>query len=243
MRLTVLHTNDFHGTLTAEMAQHIAELKSSAEGPAVYFDCGDAVKSGNLAAPLKPEPVWPLLDAAGCDAGTIGNRESHPLELAFKKKLAGAGHPLLCANIHKKDGRHPLLETLVLIRQGVKIGLVGVMVPIVTPRMASRHASSYLWEEPISVAAHWGGRLRNEVDCLIALTHIGHRQDLKLAEACPEFDFILGGHSHTLVDPPVQVGQTFVCQGGSHGKFVGRYVWTGTGNLESAELIPLAGKR
>jgi 2',3'-cyclic-nucleotide 2'-phosphodiesterase (5'-nucleotidase family) len=115
-------------------------------------------------------------------------------------------------------------------------------VPMVTERMASRHASAYIWDPPIPVAATLAEALRPKVDCLIALTHIGHRQDLELASSCPLFDLILGGHSHTVLEEPVRVGDTFVCQGGSHGRFIGKYRWSGKGSLEGG-LIGLDGSQ
>jgi 2',3'-cyclic-nucleotide 2'-phosphodiesterase (5'-nucleotidase family) len=48
-------------------------------------------------------------------------------------------------------------------------------------------------------------RLRPEADLLIALTHLGIQRDRLLAEACPELDVILGGHSHTPTETPERV--------------------------------------
>jgi 2',3'-cyclic-nucleotide 2'-phosphodiesterase (5'-nucleotidase family) len=236
--LTVLHTNDFHGTLDPARAERLAALKADAREGAVYFDSGDAIKAGNLAIPVRPERAWELLDFAGCDASTLGNRETHVLEAAFRAKLAGARHPIVCANLRQKDGARPLPSHVILERGGLRIGVFGVMVPMVTDRMASRHASAFLWDPPLPAAKTQVEELRGQVDCLIALTHIGHRQDLELAASCPELDFVLGGHSHTIVPEPVRVGQCCVCQGGSHGRFVGRYVWKGRGEVEGG-LIPL----
>lgn len=239
--LTLLHTNDFHGTLDEARASFIKKLKSASG--ALYFDSGDCIKAGNLAIPLKPEPAWGLLHEAGCDASTLGNRETHVLEKGFLAKIAGAEHPIVCANLRfKASGLMPLLPSFHLEKNGVKVGIVGVMVPMVTERMASRHASAYIWDAPIPAAMQVAEVLRPEVDCLIALTHIGHRQDLDLASSCPLFDVILGGHSHTVLEHPVRVGDTFVCQGGSHGRFIGKYRWPGRGSLEG-ELIPLAASR
>ncbi len=63
LNLTILHTNDLHGKLTPESAAKIRELKTE---ETLYADCGDCTKSGNLAIPLKDDPAWALLDAAGC---------------------------------------------------------------------------------------------------------------------------------------------------------------------------------
>jgi 5'-nucleotidase len=224
VRLTILHTNDLHGRLDRKRLPFLLELRKRAD---LYFDTGDSIKTGNLGVPLRQEPVWELLAEAECDVSVIGNRETHVLESAFKAKLAGVGHPVLCANLRKRDGTRPLPGSVVLGREGYKVGVIGVSVAMVTERMRAQAASFYLWDPPIEAAKKLCDELRPRVDALFVLSHIGHAQDLKLAEACPEVDIIFGGHSHTVLESPVKVGKTWVCQGGSHARFVGRYKWDG----------------
>ena len=234
--IRILHTNDFHGTLTGAKVEAMRLLRQEND---LYFDTGDCVKAGNLAIPLKPEPVWPLLRELDCTGSVIGNRESQILETAFRKKIEGASHPVLCANMRRKDGSHPLLELIELGCKGVRIGVFGVMVPMVTERMATRAASAFLWDQPIATAIQMAQSLRSRCDLLIALTHIGNREDHKLANACPEIDLILGGHSHTVLTEPERIGNTWICQGGSHGRFAGVYGWTQGKGLTSARLATL----
>lgn len=291
-RLTILHTNDLHGALTPEKAARIRELKE-ANAPCLYFDSGDCIRAGNLAIPLKQEQAWALLTQAGCDASTLGNRESHPLEPAFRAKLAGARNPLLVANMRRKgdkgtegqrdqgtrerrdggtEGRgdegtefsapthplsdspsphlitpsshHPFPGAAIFDRADIRVGVIGVMVPMVTERMKTAFASAYLWDNPIEAVKRELAILMRSPegsasDLLIALTHIGINQDRRLAEVCPELDLILGGHSHTLLERPEKVGNTWICQGGSHGRFIGRYVWDAESGLIEAELLAL----
>jgi len=84
-------------------------------------------------------------------------------------------------------------------------------------------------------AAACVAELRPAVDVVVGLTHIGHRQDIALAETVPGIDILLTGHSHTVLDAPLRVGRTWICQGGSHGRFAGLYRWTDgemTGGLQ-----------
>jgi len=221
MSLRILHTNDLHGVLPPDRFERLKSLREKAD---LYFDTGDAIKTGNLGVPVRPEPVWGQLDELRCDAGVLGNRESHVWSGPFEAKLAGSRHPLLAGNLKRKDGTSPLPGTLVLERGGLRIGLVGVMVPMVTARMKTQAASVYLWDPPLQAAVSLGSSLRASVDILFALTHIGHREDLKLAET-GVFDVIFGGHSHTVLSSPQLVGKTWVCQGGSHCRFAGLYEW------------------
>lgn len=237
--ITILQTNDFHGTLTAEMAQTIRAMKD--EEDAFYFDCGDAIKTGNLGIPLKREVVWERLAAAGCDAGVPGNRESHVLSSVLESKLDGVQHPLLCANMTAKNGRLPtsIRSHVILEKHGLKLGVFGVMVPMVTARMATQAASAYLWTPPLAAAREQIETLKPLVDRIIALTHIGITQDRALASACPEIDLIFGGHSHTVLDQPETIGQTLIFQAGSHGRRLGRYRFDDDLNLIEANLIYL----
>ncbi|RYG25225.1 hypothetical protein EON82_07945 [bacterium] len=221
MGVTFLHTNDLHGKLTPERAERLAALRSKTD---LYFDSGDSILTGNLGIPLRSEAVWPLLEGLRCTASVPGNRESHPLAAAFKAKLAGASHPILCGNLRAKDGSRPLPGTLRLESNGVKIGIAAAMIEMVTPKMKTQAASAYLWDPALPTLRQLGEELRAEVDLLIALTHIGYRRDVELAQVGP-FDVILGGHSHTVLNEPERVGKTWVCQGGSHGRYVGVYSW------------------
>jgi 5'-nucleotidase len=233
--ITILQTNDFHGTLSPDKARELARLRSACD---LYFDCGDSIKTGNLGVPMKQEPIWAELDALRCTASVLGNRETHLIEAAFKAKIAGARHPVLCANLRRRSGGPtPLPAHIEIEAAGLRIGVVAVMVPMVTDRMVSKAASAYLWDPPIPTAIAWAEKLRPRVDLLIALTHIGHRQDQELARQAPQYDLILGGHSHTLLDPPERIGTTWICQTGSHGRRAGVYRWDG--GLVESSLVPL----
>jgi len=234
-----LHTNDLHGSLTDELAERLRSLRAKAD---LLIDSGDAIKAGNLAVPLRPDLAWPRLAHAGCDIGTLGNRESHPLEPAFRAKLEGLGHPIVCANLRERGtGRLVFPASKVLDFAGLRLGVVGAMVPIITDSMATKVASAYLWDDPVVAATKAATPLRGEVDLLVAITHIGFRRDMELAEACPELDMIFGGHSHTVLEEPARFGNTWIVQGGSHGRWVGRYRFELGQGLIEAGLLPLKG--
>lgn len=217
-----LHTNDLHGKLDESRLPALLEARTKAN---FYFDTGDCISAGNLAIPLSADKVWAYLDQAHCTASVPGNRESHILQSVVDKKFQGVRHPVLCANWQKTNGEHEWQDYLVLHHGDLKIGVFGVMVPMVTSRMKTRFASQFLWSQPIEAAHHIVNTCRNQVDLLIALTHIGFKNDEKLAQTCPEIDIIFGGHSHTVLESPVQIGKTWIAQGGSHGRYLGMYEW------------------
>ncbi len=222
MGLVILHTNDLHGQLSEpKLARLIAERETAD----LYFDSGDAIKTGNLGVPLSDEPVWPRLAAARCTASVIGNRETHLLEPVFRAKLAGGRHPVLCANLRRQDGTRPLSGSVTLEAKGVRVAVFGLSVPMVTERMASRYASAYLWDDPVPVAAKTVEALRPRADLLVLLSHLGYAEDVRLVERVPGIDVLLGGHSHAVLPEPELHGSTWIAQGGSHARYFGRYTW------------------
>jgi 2',3'-cyclic-nucleotide 2'-phosphodiesterase (5'-nucleotidase family) len=205
MRLALLHTSDAHNRWNEAFVNHLRALK--AQHDALLLDSGDAIRAGNIAVPLRPEAAWGWMRAAGYNAMTIGNREFHLTAAGFLAKTQGAPCPLLCANLRPKypDAPMPVQPVWRTEHCGVRVAVLGLTVPMVTARMKVAALSAYLFDPPLETARQWVERLRPEADLLIALTHLGIQHDRLLAEACPELDVILGGHSHTPTETPERV--------------------------------------
>lgn len=228
--IRILHTNDMHGTMnysSSNPGSVFDQLKSLRSEADLYFDSGDCIKAGNLAVPVKPDSVWDAFRELDLTSSVLGNRETHPLSSAFEMKIKGATHPILVANMSQSDGKPAFERSLTLEIQGKKVGIFGVMVPMATEKMKTSFAWSYRWKSPIPVAVEVARELRQTCDLVIALTHIGNREDLKLAEATGDIDIILGGHSHTVIPEPILVNHTWIAQGGSHNRYAGLYQWDG----------------
>ncbi len=236
--MRIFHTNDLHGSLNQA---HVRTLVEAGSKSSLYFDSGDCVKAGNLAIPLEQEPCWNLMAQAGCRAGVLGNRESHLLSGALKKKLKGAAHPVLCANLRPQNRQAFGMEgRMTFDHDGLRVGVFGVGVAMVTKGMKTRAISDYLWDNPIETALTEVAALRDTCDVVIALTHIGHGLDVDLAKRSEGLDIILGGHSHTALAEPQCVEGTYICQGGSHAKFYGDYEWDPASRTLSGGLVPFA---
>lgn len=225
--LHILHTNDFHNTLTERQAERIKQAKSELEN-VLLLDAGDAVKAGNLGVSLGGEPILTLMSDTRYDAMTMGNRESHVADALLRLKIADAKFPILCANLRWREDQGATLPTvphiLRTLSNGLRVGIFGLTVPMVTAGMATRHASAFLWDNPFVTAQAQIATLRPQTDALIALTHIGVGQDERLAYVCPELDLIVGGHTHVVLREPKRVnGVPIVQAGGGRGSnYLGR---------------------
>ena len=82
---------------------------------------------------------------------------------------------------------------------------------------------------------------------VICLSHSGtdgqgKGEDYELARAVEGIDLIVSGHSHTTLQEPIQVGDTYIVSAGEYGKNLGRITldWDGSGvTLADYQLIPI----
>ena len=231
--LTVLHTNDFHNHLTPAQAAFIGGEKAKYEN-VLLLDSGDAISAGNVGVRPGGEPILTLMSETGYDAMTLGNREFHVADTLLRLKLSKAAFPVLCANIRWREDRGETLpvvpswtKTLV---SGLRVAVFGLTVPMVTPRMTARLVSAFVFDDPVETAKVQIARLRPDADVLIALTHIGLREDERLAAACPELDLIIGGHSHNKLHEPHIINGVPIVQAGWFGHYLGEttLIWNGT---------------
>lgn len=232
--LHILHTNDFHNSLTEAGGERlraaVAALQQTDE-PYLLLDAGDAIKAGNVGVNPFGEPILDRMSDLGYHAMTMGNREFHVLEAALATKVNRARFPILCANIRRKGKETgtplPVVPYITLDRGGLKVTVFGLTVPMVTERMAAAALSNFLFDDPIETARQMVNKLRWGADVLIALTHIGIREDERLARSVSGIDLIIGGHSHVALTSPQLVERegggraTPIVQAGWHARAYG----------------------
>jgi 2',3'-cyclic-nucleotide 2'-phosphodiesterase (5'-nucleotidase family) len=80
----------------------------------------------------------------------------------------------------------------------LKIGIFGLVAAEVSDYLACKDGLTVASE--METARHMARTLRPEADIVIAITHVGETDDLKIAAAVPEIDVIVGGHSHTRLE-------------------------------------------
>jgi 5'-nucleotidase / UDP-sugar diphosphatase len=226
--LTILHTNDTHGHLLPFDYPSIASQGSDIAALKTRHDIGGIARRATLVKRLKTEieaagsSVW-LVDAGDFSEGTLFSTEYHGqadveamnaagynfsilgnhefiYSLANLKKLLGLfNYPTLCANVTETATGLPLTQPSLTRQLGpLKIGIFGLVTAEVKDYLAAKDGLSVASE--IETARNMVKTLRPEADIVIAITHIGETDDLKIAAAVPEIDVIVGAHSHTRLE-------------------------------------------
>lgn len=214
-----------------------------------------------------------MMALLGFDATTFGNHEFDYRALGLASMLdaaKGVNVPLLIANIDwektladdtlKRDAKvlrdacdaYAVKPYMVIERGGMRaavFGLIGENAVEYAPE------SGLLFKDVKTAAADVVAQIKEQedVDMIICLSHCGtlenendvmeETEDYLLAEAVPDIDLIISGHSHTALDEAVQAGDTYIVSCGSYNAYMGHAVMkkkaSGRYELSSYELIPL----
>ncbi len=228
-RIVLFHLNDVHGKIDA-FAKAAAIIEQERQGGAeVFVVCaGDSFTGNPVIDQYDPpgEPMWELLNRLGVDLLSPGNHEFDYGLDNLGRFASRARFPLVSANTMAPPGVLPQLRSSVVLttHSGVKVAVFGLIQIEAGSGLPSTHpdrVKGLRFADPLARALELKP-LRAECDVLIALTHLGYEQDLLLAERMPELDVIIGGHSHTRVDPAESVHGVLIAQAGSDSRFLGR---------------------
>jgi 5'-nucleotidase len=256
----------------ARLAGLIAQRREARkdQGPVLVLDAGDySMGTAFAAATREIGGELRLMSRMGYDATTFGNHEFDlgpdglgkaiavaakagrvPAVLASNTNVAANDATLADLQRLTKDG--VIRRHLVIERGGIRFGLFGVL---------GKEAQIYTsggavnFPDAIETAREMVKLLREteKVDVVIALSHGGVEkgkdgrfsagEDVRLPEAVPGIDVVIGGHSHTMLQEPIIVnGRTPVVQTGLEGKNLGELVITLDGGklkVESYRLYPI----
>jgi 2',3'-cyclic-nucleotide 2'-phosphodiesterase (5'-nucleotidase family) len=232
--ITILHTNDIHGTSEKlpALSSTLSVLKK--ESPdAVLVDAGDI---GYSAKETEEDPFSEMVSYLN-DNGYLcvvpGNHDfqwgKDPAVNGLFKKLKA---DVLTANILSKETGKPLEQTKPFVIKevnGVKVGFLG----ITTTKMATNEHPD-IGEDLIvfgeTETLQRDVRLAKEqgAEVLIAIVHKGFNdvKEIKgIAKRVPELDVIITAHDHKVERTSIRTGpfphRTYIVEAGSYGNYVG----------------------
>lgn len=248
-KLVILHTNDTHSSIdpfsdgTSGILQRKAIIDSvrNAEKNVITVDAGDAVQGSLYFKYFHGDVEYPLMNMTGYDIRVLGNHEfDNGMEslAGYYKNVDGT--PLSANYDFTGTALEGVFKPYMIKKvNGKRIGFIGINIDP-TSIIAAKNINVN-FKDVIPTANKIADYLKKEEKCdiVVVVSHIGYETgndkptDVDLARKSKNIDLIIGGHSHTLVDPnhpeskpslitnedgkPVRVVQT-----GKSGKYVGK---------------------
>lgn len=273
-RLTVLHTNDFHARFepisrfdsgcspedneegkcfggSARLVSAIEAAKARSDNY-ILVDGGDQFQGSLFYTYYKGKAAAELMNQMGYDAMAVGNHEFDDGPEVLRAFVDSVNFPVLMANADIRN--EPSLvdavsPSVILERAGERLGLIG-LTPEDNDELASPGPNVH-FSDPVEAVRDEAERLEAMgINKIIVLSHSGLAVDLRIAEAVPQVDVIVGGHDNTLLSNtqeradgpyPLTVGNTAIVQAYAYGKFLGEMniTFDDDGNIVEAAGEPI----
>lgn len=223
----IFHTNDIHSHFEywSRMQAYIKEQRlefAKLGEPSFLFDVGDHLDRSNIytEATLGKGNIQ-LLNEAQYDVVTIGNNEG--ITLSFEELFSlyeEAKFEVVAANIAPIKGEAPTWlkpYTILTTKYGTKIGVIGATA------LYDVFYNELNWQltEPRQVLKQLAVQLKNEVEIVVCLSHLGKTEDELLANECDAIDVIFGSHTHHLFEVGKVVNHVLLTGCGKFGQYTG----------------------
>jgi 5'-nucleotidase len=209
IRVTLLHVNDVYQFAPVEGGKRgglarVLTIKKEAlkENPNTLFTLGgDTLSPSVETRTYRGAQMIDAWNALGLDYAVLGNHEFDIKTEELLQRIKESKFQWLAANVIDTKTRKifaGLPPYSVRTIGGVKIGFIGLLLPE-TKETSSMEASLNVTDF-CSTARRYVRQLRRKerVHAVVGLTHLFMAQDKRLAK-CADFDLILGGHEHTLL--------------------------------------------
>lgn len=227
-KITILHTNDLHCRFEAfeksdpryggrggmnRISAYVKKMRKF-DPELVLLDSGDFSQGTPYYNFFKGEVVLKLMSEMGYDATTIGNHEFDSGLENLSEVSHFANFPMLSANydFSRTPMNGIIKKNTIIERKGIRIGIYGIGIEL-QGLVGKSLSGNTLFLDPLEVALEQEDYLRNDQKCdlVICLSHLGFKykkpkmSDMILAQKTRYTDAILGGHTHTFMDEPVEV--------------------------------------
>lgn len=215
--LVILHTNDTHSQIDPEShdlggvmrRKAVIDSVRSAEKNVLLVDAGDVVQGTLYFNLYRGEVEHKVMNALGYDLATLGNHEFDNGAEELAGLLRNDNATWISTNYDVDDSALEGLVVPYVVKEydGKKIG---VMALNLDPKgmISDRNVKGIDYMDVYEAAEHtaWALRHNEKADVVVALTHIGYSDNARandsiLAAVSRDIDLIIGGHSHTPLNP------------------------------------------
>lgn len=234
----IFNVNDFHGRIAtgANLFTPVVEARNANGADKVLLlSDGDNVGGSTFeSGSLNDEPTIAMLNAAGVEANAVGN---HEFDKGWKdlaeRIMPHTESPYLGANVYEKGTKKvaaPLKASTVIVKDGVRIGIVGAVTHDLPSLVSPAGISNLTIGDPVKAVNAEAKRLKSEglADVVVAEYHEGAADGSAdpasqggnfapiYAATSSDVDLVFNGHTHQVYSWKDKAGAPLL-QAGSYG--------------------------
>lgn len=258
--LIILHTNDTHSQIDPldnglggiARRKVLVDSVRSVRKNVLTIDAGDVVQGTLFFTLYGGEVEQKAMNGIGYDIAILGNHEfDNGMEkLAGNIKINNAAWLTTNYDLTGSSLDGLFVPYIIKEYEGRRIGFIGINLD---PKgmIADGNYDGVKFLDPYKAAnsTAWHLKHNEKTDMVIAITHIGYDgvqepTDPSLASGSEDIDIIIGGHSHTTLDPAPRVKNAvgkdvLIVQTGSRGANLGEITIDLDNMTATSRLIPV----
>lgn len=232
-RATIVHTNDIHGRMVPGdgdnddvmglgLIHGIYDHYVEQSDEVILVDSGDTFHGTNNVHLSDGETMVDVMNNMGYFAMAAGN---HEFNYGWERLLEldeMAEFPILAGNVIEDATGEPILPATTEWEVfGNTFGVVGLVTEDTPIRTHPDNVAGVTFQNDVEAAQEQVSAIEDDVDHIMFLTHSGASVDESIAENVEGVDLLIGGHSHTHIDDPYYINDTFITQAWEHTKAAG----------------------
>jgi 5'-nucleotidase/UDP-sugar diphosphatase len=242
-RIQLLHTDDIHGHLDADIVQsanagptfraggmaqlagQVAVFRARAPERTLLVDAGDAWQGTFISNANKGEAVTKAMNLMRYDALAVGNHEFDWGQDVLAQRAKEATFPFLAANvIEATTGASPsYLKPFVVKDLGIaRIGIVGLTNPGSATIVKATSVTGLRFQTAADSVRPLMAEVQRQADIIVVVAHIGLIDAVQLARDVPAIDVIVAAHDHLPTQTARVEGRTTIVNAGAYTQYLGR---------------------
>ena len=229
-KITILHTNDVHSHIDpfpendpinpnsggVVARSNLINFIKKGNPNTLVLDAGDVFQGTPYFNFFEGEVELKLMSKMGYNASTLGNHEFDNGTEKLAKSLKHANFSFLNSNYTFKNTalENKISKYKIFNVDGIKIGVFGLGIEL-NGLVEKKLYTGINYLDPVEISIDITNELKfnHNCDLIICLSHLGFSYskdknimcDLVLAKKTRNIDLIIGGHTHTFLEKPVQI--------------------------------------
>lgn len=230
MVIKIIETSDVHGNFfpynfierkkwsgsLARVHSFVKEQREKYGDNCLLMDNGDILQGQptayyyNFIDTVSTHVAAEMMNYMGCLVGNMGNHDVETGHAVYDRWIKQCNFPVLGANIIDNATGQPYLKPYeIIVRDGVKIAVLGMITPAIPSWLPEKLWSGLHFDEMEPCAQKWMKIIQEKErpDVVVGLFHAGKSGNklgsviedasMNVAKRVPGFDIVLIGHDHT----------------------------------------------
>ncbi len=227
--IDILYTSNTNGALencrcpnkalgSLEKRKHFIDQWYKNKPGTLFLDSGDFLSAKRNE--LKDSIAFKIYEMLPYDAIGIGDQEFYNGISFITNLIDNSKLPFISLNISSPKFKN-VKDYIIVNKENINFGIISIIDPEIFkfyPKRIRENIEVFEFAERLNEKINL---IKDQVNIIILLSHLGIEKDRQIAKKYNEIDVIVGGHSQSFIEKPEKVNNSIIVHSGKDGYNVG----------------------